>query len=49
MRKTYGNRISDKFLENIEDRKIVFMEDGSDLRNMKIGISEGEEIFNNFV
>jgi len=25
------------------------MEDGSDLRNMKIGISEGEEIFNNFV
>jgi len=22
------------------------MEDGSDLRNMKIGISEGDEIFN---
>ncbi|CDW85058.1 UNKNOWN [Stylonychia lemnae] len=49
MRKTFGNKISEKFLDNIEERLIVFMEDGSDLRNMKIGITEGDDIFEQYL
>ena len=34
IRGVYGNRISDKFLQQIEEKNIVFMEDGVDLSDL---------------
>jgi hypothetical protein len=48
MRKIYGKKISNDFLDQIEDRIIVFVEDGADLRDLKIGVSEGHEVYQSF-
>ena len=45
MRRLYGKRINNEFLSQIEERVIVFVEDGSDLRELKIGVTEGSEVF----
>lgn len=37
----FGNKISDRFLEQIEVKNVVFMEDGVDLNDLNIGEAEG--------
>ena len=49
MRRLYGKRINNEFLSQIEERVIVFVEDGSDLKELKIGVTEGSEVFQNFL
>ncbi len=45
MRKLHGFKISDSFLNQIEERPIVFIEDGTDLASVNLGFSEGPEIY----
>lgn len=41
MRKRFGHRINDAFLNHIEEHLVVFVEDGTDLSEVNLGRSEG--------
>lgn len=48
MRRLHGKRINNDFLNHIEERPIVFIEDGTDLREVNLGKSEGPEIYQEY-